>query len=69
MRLYLLGWRPKTHLKTGEKCSKRAANKGRNFLEAQKEGNLGKKNSQSRLSMGAKSYEMHNKLKSFWRQQ
>jgi hypothetical protein len=61
-RPYLLGWRPKICLKTGQKCSKRTSSTGKNRLKVQKPADLGRESSHSSLSTGASSYEMNSIL-------
>jgi hypothetical protein len=58
LRTYLLGYRPKTYLKTAKKCSRRASSSAGNRKSTQKQVDLGIKSSQGRLFMCADSYEI-----------
>ena len=62
LRTYSLGYRSKTHLKTGKNCEKRACRRAKNLKGVKKEASLGIKHSQSHLFMCANSYEINSKL-------
>ena len=62
LRPYLLGCRPKTYLKMGQNCLKRACSKSKNRLNAEKSTYLRSKSSHSHLFTGASSYEMNSIL-------